>query len=97
MTNEQIIAEIAIQIYGEDAVMDMINRGIEIPLHTVQGWAVRGPYKIKKGEHGIETRLWKKKNRKNGENDNSENSLKPEFCLCKAYLFCAEQVEKITN
>ena len=59
MTNEQIIQEIAIQVYGEDAVMEMLEEGIEIPLHTVQGWASRGPYKIKKGEHGIEIRLWK--------------------------------------
>ena len=49
------------QVYGEDTVMEMIQNGIEIPLHTLQGWASRGPYKIKKGEHGIETRLWKKK------------------------------------
>ena len=53
MTNEQIIADIAMTIYGEDVVMEMLENGEEIPLHTVQGWASRGPYKIKKGERHI--------------------------------------------
>ena len=61
MTNEQIIADIAMTIYGEDAVIQMLEEGIEIPLHTVQGWAARGPYRVKKNEHGIECRLWKKR------------------------------------
>ncbi len=82
MTNEQIIQEIAIQVYGEDAVMEMLEEGIEIPLHTVQGWASRGPYKIKKGEHGIETRLWKKRKRK----DNEKKMICPKMRKLKKQL-----------
>ena len=53
MTNEQIIVNIAMTVYGEDAVMEMLENGEEIPLHTVQGWASRGPYKVKKGAAAV--------------------------------------------
>ncbi len=98
MTNEQIIEEIAVQIYGEEAVEQMIMSGIEIPLHTAHGWASRGPYRVKKGEHGIETRLWKRK--KNTEahseeknDDEQENDTHNGFYRCKSYLFRSDQVE----
>ena len=42
------------------AIERMIENGEDIPLHTVKGWAARGPFRVKKGEHGLETRLWKK-------------------------------------
>lgn len=104
MTNDQIITEIAMQVYGEDTVMEMIQNGIEIPLHTLQGWASRGPYKIKKGEHGIETRLWKKKKKKDTKNEevneNSYNNKEEiptncDFYLCKSFLFRHDQVELV--
>lgn len=103
MTNEQIIADIAMTIYGEDAVMEMLENGEEIPLHTVQGWASRGPYKVKKGEHGLECRLWKKKKNKKSDEDpgdtnnevDKDNLSNRSFCLCKSYLFRADQVEII--
>ena len=31
-------------------VRKMLEAGMEIPLHTVQGWNMRGPYKIKTGD-----------------------------------------------
>lgn len=103
MTNEQIITEIAMQLYGEDKVMEMIEEGIEPPLHTLQGWASRG-YKIKKGEHAVvETRLWKKKKKK--KSDGEAEQPEPEeqdgqiptnrdFYMCRSFLFGVEQVEK---
>ena len=103
MTNEQIIAEIAISIYGEDVVMDLIEHGKDIPLHTYQGWNQRsgGKLRVKKGEHGIECKLWKKKNRKDNKeesSDSEEDSSVPsdrDFYLCKAFLFRADQVERV--
>lgn len=103
MTNEKIIEEIAIQVYGEEAVIKLISEGLEIPLHTVQGWNQRsgGKLRVKKGEHGIECRLWKKKNckkkeSKNEDNDeHSENPTDRDFYLCKSYLFRADQVEHV--
>lgn len=89
MTNAQIIANIAVSLYGEAAVADMIENGVDIPLHTMKGWESRGEYKVKKGEHGIETKLWKRK--KNTEDDGKE------FYLAKAFLFSKEQVEKIAK
>lgn len=103
MTNEQIIMDIAFEVYGQDAVMEMLENGQEIPLHTMKGWAQRGPYKIKKGEHGIETRLWRKKKKKDqGRNekneDNKDNEEEPDnrdFYLCKSFLFRADQIERV--
>ena len=98
MTNEQIIADIATLIYGEEAVSAMIENGEDIPLHTVKGWEARGPYRIKKGEHGIETRLWKKRKKKNGSSDeepSEEASLNRDFYMAKAFLFRKDQIELI--
>lgn len=92
MTNEQIIAEIAETIYGTDAVMMMLEKGMDIPLHTLKGWAERGPYRVRKGEHGIETRLWKKR-KPSSDNDQSEDGG---FYLAKAYLFRIDQVDRIS-
>lgn len=104
MTNEQIIYEIAVQLYGDAAVQRMIEEDGEIPLHTVQGWAQRGPYKIKKGEHGIATHLWRRKKKaksteteKMNEQDEENSDKNREFYLCKAFLFRADQVELRTE
>ena len=101
MTNEQIITNIAISLYGEDAVREMLENGDEIPLHTVQGWASRGPYKVKKGEHGHECRLWKKKKNRDHEQKDAEDnppvSTNHNFYLCKSFLFRADQIEQKTE
>ncbi len=85
MKNDEIIAEIAASIYGEDAVQEMVRQGKEIPLHSFSGWKSRG-YVVKTGEHGIETKLWKKRNPSDGEKD--------QFYLTKTFLFSEKQVEK---
>ena len=103
MNNEQIIYEIAVGRFGEDAVENMIAEHGEVPLHTMQGWALRGNYRVKKGEHGLECRLWKKKKRKKSEEEstdtkdanNEENTDNRDFYLCKSYLFRADQVERV--
>ena len=99
MTNAQIIAYVAATVYGEEAVMEMIESGIEIPLHTVKGWAARGPYRVKKGEHGLETRLWKRKKKKDSsdqeEKDEEGIPTNRDFYLCKSFLFREDQVERV--
>ena len=101
MTNQQIIADIATSIYGEDAVMTMLENGEDIPLHTVKGWAARGPFKVKKGEHGLETRLWKKRKKKDAAQDdeekNAEGGTNRDFYMAKSFLFRADQVEKVAE
>ena len=102
MTNEQIIADIAATIYGEDAVTTMIENGEDIPLHTVKGWAARGPFRVKKGEHGIETRLWKKRKRKDkdasaDEEENTEEATNRDFYMAEAFLFRVDQVERVAE
>ncbi len=95
MTNAQIIADVAITmgIYTENQIEEFIKAGREIPLHTYQGWASRGNYKVKKGEHGVETRLWRRKVKTDKIKDNEEPVL--EYYLAKAFLFSERQVEKV--
>lgn len=97
MTNEQIIANVALAsgTYTESEIDSFIVAGLEIPLHTFQGWKERG-YKIKKGSTGIETKLWKKKNSKKvTDNTSSSEEASENFYLCKSYLFTESQVEPI--
>lgn len=97
MTNEQIIEGIARELYGDDEIDDIQSKGEEIPLHTVKGWEKRA-YRVKQGEHGIETKLWKirKHNKKATEDDKDQNAIVPKknFYLTKAYLFTTKQVEE---
>lgn len=97
MNNEQIIAQVASSIWGEDAVRDMIMSGKDIPLHTVQGWKARGNFYVRKGEHGLQARLWKRK--KGGKApDGGEPGDDPAsggFYLTKAYLFTEDQMVKV--
>ena len=96
MTNQQIIADVAVSVYGKDAVMSMLEKGEEIPLHTVKGWAARGPYRVKKGEHGLETKLWKKRKKKEvAEDDEKEEATNRDFYMAKSFLFRKDQVEVV--
>lgn len=107
MTNEQIIADIAATIYGEDAVMEMIENGDDIPLHTIKGWDEVGKrkgvkYKVRKGEHGIECRLWKKKKvgsceKEKSDEQESEIPSNRDFYMCKSFLFRGDQVELVAE
>ena len=86
MTNEEIIANIAAEIYGEDAVRQMLERGEEPPLHSAIGWRMRGPYKVKEEEKnkGIEAKLWKVRKVK--------DSGAEQFYKAKTYLYREDQV-----
>ena len=55
---------------------------------------------VKKGEHGYQTRLWKKKKRKNQEPKDENGQEMPadrDFYLTKAFLFRRDQVEPIPD
>ncbi len=79
-------------LYGECAVDEMLAKGKEIHLHTIAGWRTRGNYRVIKGEHGYECRLWKKRKVKSVEGDPYE-----EFYKTKAYLFTETQVELVNE
>ena len=99
MSNSEIIAGIAEEIFGEDSVAEMLESGQEIPLHTLKGWQIRH-FQVKKGEHGYQTRLWKKKKRKNQEPKDENGQEMPadrDFYLTKAFLFRRDQVEPIPD
>lgn len=85
MKNKEIIARAAVAagvLTSEDAE-EMVNRGEDIPFHTIQGWNLRGDYRVKEGEEGMEVKLWRKK--EGGE----------KFYLAKAFLYREDQLIKI--
>ena len=106
MNNEQIIASTAIAagLYSENDVKRIIEESGELPLHSMLGWKHRSPkgfeYRVKKGEHGLECRLWQKRKKKDDDkssekpaSDNDEASRN--FYLAKTYLFDESHVEMI--
>lgn len=101
MNNEQIIASAAITagLYTENEVTEILEKEGELPLHSIMGWKQRSPrgyeYRVKKGEHGIETRLWQKRKKKAGTNElsDSQEEIMRDFYLAKTYLFDQSQVE----
>ena len=85
MKNREIIARAAVAagvLASEDAE-EMVKRGEDIPFHTIQGWNLRGDYRVKEGEEGMEVKLWRKK----------EGEKK--FYLAKAFLYREDQLIKI--
>ncbi len=107
MTNQQLIINAALNygIYSEEQIEEIIRVRGELPIHSYLGWRERAPrgyeYRIKKGEHGIETRLWKlrkKQEKRSTEEATDERGLeekKGRFYLTKTYLFSEEQVELV--
>ena len=104
LTNEQIIAETAIAagLYSEEEVLNFLDTEGELPLHSLLGWKHRSPkgyeYRIKKGEHGVECRLWqkrKKTDKSTEENTATESEILPNFYLVKTFLFDKSQIEMV--
>ena len=83
MKNLEIIAKAAVQagLLPADEAKRMIEAGEDIPLHTLQGWKLRGNYHAKDDAEPLEVRLWKRQ--EDGK-----------FYLAKAYLYSKEQVLK---
>lgn len=62
MKNQEIIAKAAVQIgllTAAEAEKRLMN-GEDIPLHTLQGWRLRGNYKVKDDAEPIEVKLHSK-------------------------------------
>ncbi len=84
MKNQEIIAKAAVEIgfLNASEAEKRLRNGEDIPLHTIQGWKLRGNYKIKDGVEPIEVKLWKKQ----------EDGR---FYLTRAYLYSEKQVQKV--
>ena len=96
MTNQDLIIATALEynLYTKEEIEQIINEKGELSLHTLIGWQQRSPagyeYRIKKGEHGLATKLWKKKKSKKDDIDSDT------YYLVKSYLFTEQQVELIS-
>lgn len=84
MKNKEIIARAAVTAGAltEEEAERLLEREEDIPFHTLQGWRLRGNYKIKEGEIGTEVKLWRRKEDGSG------------FYLAKSYLYKKEQMQK---
>ncbi len=99
MNNEQIImdAAIALGLYTEGEIENYAMKGESLPLHTYAVWKAKGMVP-RKGVHGYEVRLWKKRKMKDMSEDSKEATnessevKKGEFFLTKAILFDKSQV-----
>ena len=100
MTNTDIIISEAVAngLYTMEQSENILASGHMIPLHTFQAWKSYG-YSVKKGEHArITTRLWRftNKAKKNEDVDeNTDGTDNNHYYLAKAFLFTADQVEKL--
>lgn len=96
MTNEEIILKEALEnnIFSQNEIEKYVSKGMVIPFHTFNVWKEMG-YKVKKGEKGFATHLWKYKSHKDKDKD-QEGEQQEGYCyyLAKAYLFTLDQVEK---
>lgn len=93
MNNRKIIKQEAVAsgFFSEDEVKDLIEQNRDIPFHTYSVWRSRYGLVPKKGEHGWQTKLWKHKQKKVLE---EEDSGKKEFYLAKSFLFHISQCAK---
>lgn len=102
MTNTEIIINEALAngLYTKEQIEIILASGQMIPLHTFKAWKDNG-YIVKKGEHArITTRLWKYTNKtKKGTDadENTDGTAHNHYYLAKAFLFTADQVEKIVS
>ena len=83
MKNQEIIAKAAVQIgllTAAEAEKRLMN-GEDIPLHTLQGWRLRGNYKVKDDAEESKINI-------------SLIGEDGQFYLAKAYLYSEEQVQR---
>lgn len=82
MKNQEIIAMAAVRagVMTDEQAKKCVESGEEIPMHTLQGWRLRGNYSVRDGEEPIEVKLWKK--REDGG-----------FYLAKAFLYSRNQMQ----
>lgn len=101
MNNMTIIANacVAAGFLTEDEINNLISEGQDIPFHTSAVWKKYFNMIPCKGQHGYETRIWRKKNNRNDVNEKeiSEEERNREFYLTKAYLFHISQCVPITQ
>ena len=95
MNNVQIIQNEAVAsgYFTQDEVARLMSEGKDIPFHTYAVWRSLG-FVPKKGEHGYETRLWKRRDRIKA-NDEEDAEDHGDFYYVKSYLFHISQCEKL--
>ena len=104
MNNEQIIQEAALSLglYTEEEIEDYAMQGESLPFHTFTVWKSKCMVP-KKGVHGYEVHLWKRRKKKEVSEedpeviDETEDMKKGAYYKTKAILFNKDQVEVLDN
>lgn len=99
MNNTMIICNELVnhKIYTEEALIEMLEKGIMPPCHSYNEWKRYG-FQVKKGEKAtIRTRLWTYNNKPVEAVEGEEAKPSRNFYLNYAYLFLANQVEAIKD
>ncbi len=98
MTNEEIIVSdvLLAGILTQEQVEEYMSTRGEIPVHSYTGWLARGRRVMKGQKACLETKLWKKRKKKDKvEDEKNDDEHKGSFYLTKCFLFTEEQTEKI--
>ncbi len=99
MNNANIIIQAALNagFYTESEMEALLEEGKMPEFHTYAIWKQMGLCP-RKGTHGYETRLWRKKDKKSDINEEevNEEERNCDFYLTKAFLFHISQCEPIT-
>lgn len=95
MNNEQLIVAAAIGhgLYSEEEVEEILEEQGTLPVHSFSIWKTLG-FVPKKGSHGFEAYLWKKKqNKKTDDKEDATEENKNDFVKVKTVLFDISQCE----
>lgn len=102
MTNLEIIATEAVanEIYTKDEILERLEAGMDLGLHTYQEWKRLG-YQVQKGSKALfKTKIWKPRKGAKVEELEKEESIeikKKNFIMVNASFFGINQVMKIEN
>lgn len=99
MNNEQMIVAAAIKygLYTEEQIDKILEEQGTLPVHSFGIWKTLG-FVPKKGSHGYEAYLWKKKTKKQPDEDEEvTEDIKKDFVKVKTFLFDIRQVESLNK
>lgn len=99
MTNLEIVAIEAVEnkIYTKEEIESILEKGMDLGLHTYQEWKRLG-YQVQKGSKALfKTKIWKPRKAEDKEKDELTIEIKKtNFIKVNASFFGIDQVQKIS-
>ncbi len=96
MDNNGIILNEAVLsgFFTQEEVDGLVSSGEYIPFHTFSTWKRMG-FVPRKGSHGWETRLWRKKPAKKDDGEDDAATNEAGYYLAKSFLFHISQCDRL--